>query len=251
MFRAAERSYYLLSGALLILGSVLFLWGGSQHPGIRLGAGDLEYFRGFAEHIVRHSNWEGIHGGILVGPVLWALGAVALRDLLHRAGEKRWSTLGLVALVMAAVCWSVAFVFDGFVAPSLARALLESSDNSQAMPILAIFRANQFVVIRMGLVSWILLGGATAIFAVSLAVAPAAHRAVRWALALIGVILGVFPLLAWWGGTFAPGPFISPWWNVTAISTAFWYMAAGSLLITAHSGAVVGQPAAAASEGAF
>ncbi len=245
MSRVAERFYYLLSGAFLILGSALFLWGGSQHPAIRLGAGDLEYYRHFATHIVRHSNWEGIHGGILAGPLLWALGAVALRDVLHRAGETRWSALGLAALMMAAVCWSVAFVLDGFVAPGLARALLESPDSSQALQAMANFRANSDVVVRMGLVSWILLGAATAALAASLAVAPAAGRAVRWPLALAGLVLGIFPLLAWWGGTFVPGPFVSPWWNVSAISTAFWYVAAGSLLMATRTSTAAG-PAVAA-----
>jgi hypothetical protein len=231
MLKSAERAYYLMSGAFLILGSMVFLWGGSQHPHIRQGAGDLEYFQGFAHRIVHHPNWEGIHSGILAGPVLWLLGMVALCGLLRRADETRWSGLGLTALTLAAACWSVTFVFDGFVVPNLAKSLLDATDPAQAALALAGMRANQTVVIRLGLVSWIVLGIATAAFSIALAAAPIVRGAVRWPLVALGLILGVWPAVAA-VSVFQPGPFVSPLWNPTAILTAFWYLAVGVLVMS-------------------
>jgi hypothetical protein len=227
----SERAYSILSGLLLIAGTALFLWGGIQHPaiGARLGTGE-QFFRNFAAEILRHSNWVPIHWAILIGPVLWALGAVGVNDFLRRAGESRWSALGLASLLMGAACWAVTFVFDGMAAPVYANAIaLAPSEGVQSL--LVEFAANQAVVIRLGLVSWILIGLAAAAFAVSLATTGLRGRWFRWALVGSGIVLGMWPLAAWWGGTFSPGPFTSPWWKWTALATSVWYAAAGVLLV--------------------
>jgi hypothetical protein len=231
-----ERAHSILSGLLLIAGTTLFLWGGIQHPAIdaRLGAGE-QFFRNFAVEILRHSNWVSIHWAILIGPVLWALGAVGLKDLLRHAGEPRLSALGLASLIIGAACWAVTFVFDGMAAPVYANAIAAAS-SERAQPLLTGFAANQAVVIRLGLVSWILIGLATAAFAISLTTIGVGWRWFRWAMVISGIVLGLWPLAAWWGGTFSPGPFTSPWWRWTALATALWYAAAGAVVMPRSSG---------------
>ncbi|HEY7095732.1 MAG TPA: hypothetical protein VH437_03355 [Terriglobales bacterium] len=120
MTQPREKCYYLTSGLLLLLGGVIFLWGGKNHPAINAQLGPLgseEFFRHFVAHVLGTPNWQAIHTGILAGPVLWVLGAVALWDRLRRAEESQWSSLALVALALGGLTWAVAFVFDGFVAP--------------------------------------------------------------------------------------------------------------------------------------
>jgi hypothetical protein len=235
MPKRTDRFYYFTSGLLLLAGGALFVWGGSQHPAInaRMGPpGSEEFFRHFVEHVLQTHNWQAIHGGILAGPLLWALGAVALRDALQRRGESQWSTLAIVALVLGALAWSVAFVFDGFVAPYYAQSISQATDSSRAGGLLSSFAANQVVVIRMGLVSWLLIGTATACFAISALLTPVFRRGLNWTIGLTGLLLGIWPLIAWLSGTFAPGPFISRWWNLTAVTTALWYMTIGGLLMS-------------------
>ena len=53
-------------------------------------------------------------------------------------------------------------------------------------------------------------------------------------LAAVGIILGVWPFLAWMTGSFLPGPFTSQWWTVTAVSTAFWFMAVGIFALVSN-----------------
>jgi hypothetical protein len=50
-------------------------------------------------------------------------------------------------------------------------------------------------------------------------------------LASAGILLGVWPLIAWVTGAFLPGPFTSRYWNATAVSTAIWFLAAGIFLM--------------------
>lgn len=234
----SERAHSILCGLLLIAGTALFLWGGIQHPVIdaRLGTGE-QFFRNFAVEILRHSNWGAIHWAILIGPVLWALGAVGLKDLLRRAGEPRWSALGLASLVMGAACWAVTFVFDGMAAPVYANAIA-AAPSERVQPLLTALAANQAVVIRLGLVSWILIGLASAAFGTSLATTGLGWRWFRWAVVVSGIVLGLWPLAAWWGGTFSPGPFISPWWRWTALTTSLWYAAAGAVVMPRSSGTI-------------
>jgi hypothetical protein len=223
-----DRLYDVSSGLLFIAGTLVFLNGGRQHPRIdsSLGLpGSVEYFRNFASHVLHHHDWEGIHAQILAGPVLWALGGVALAERRRRAGESRWSGLGSTALLLGAGCWIVAFIFDGFVAPQIARAL--AADEGPLSPAyLSEFAANAAMVIRAGLVSWLLIGLSAAAFGASLAVERKAgmlQRVVGW----VGIPLGLASIAAWLSGSFIPGPFTSPLWTPIAIATGLWFLLAG------------------------
>ncbi len=233
-----NRLHDFLSGLLFIAGTLVFLNGGRQHPRIdsSLGLpGSVEYFHNFAGHVLQHHDWEGIHAQILAGPVLWALGALALAERRRRAGESRWSGLGSTALLLGAGCWIVAFVFDGFVAPRIARTL--AADEGQLSPAyLSEFAANAEVVIRAGLVSWLLIGFSAAAFGVSLAVERRAgtfQRVVSW----VGIPLGLASIAAWLSGSFIPGPFTSPLWTPIAIATGLWFLLAGIWVMGREPGA--------------
>ncbi len=228
MTRRMDRFHDLLSALLLIAGTLLFLNGGRQHPAINssLGpAGSAEYFRNFAGHIVHHHDWEGIHAQILAGPVLWALGAVAIVARRRRAGETRWSGLGQTALLLGAAGWAMVFVFDGFAAPQIARRLAEV-DAALAPALISEFAANQTVVIRAGLVSWLLVALAAVAFGASLVLESAAGI-LQKAVGGLGIPIGLASLAAWCLGSFSPGPFVSPWWNSIAIATGLWFLLAG------------------------
>lgn len=229
----SERTFYLICAALLVIGGVVFIWGGSQHPptDARLGVvGSEEFFRNFVRHVVQHGNWESIHTGILVGPLCWALGGVGASLMLRQRGEGCFSVLGAVALAMGATAWAVTFVFDGFVALRLAQAI-SADPSGEVKALLTAFQANQVVVIRLGLVSWILIGvGIAALGGSILGAAPRA-RAVERLGGAAGILLGAWPIAAWAAGVFVPGPFTSPWWPLTALLTTAWFMAMGVMVL--------------------
>lgn len=222
-----ERLFDVVCGLMIMAGSVLFLNGGRQHPATdpRLGPiGSESYFRAFAEVIKADHDWESMHGQILAGPILWALGAVALRKRLRR-NDSSWDDVAIVALTTGAAAWVLAFVFDGFVAPAVAAAVLERPVG-EPLSFLEL-RANQLVVIRSGLIGWILIG--TGIAALSAAML-ASNRLLLTLLGVVGIAIGLWPIVAWLGGTFAPGPFVSPLWRTTALVTAAWFTLAGATL---------------------
>jgi hypothetical protein len=229
----ADRLFYLASGALLMIGGVLFVWGGSQHPptGTNLGAiGSEEFFLNFARHIVQHPAWERIHIAILVGPLCWAVGGIGLCLALRDLGESRFGTLGAATLAMGATAWAVTFVFDGFVALRIAQAMLASRPND--MPSIATaFHANQVVVIRLGLVSLVLIGWGMAALGGSILASTMGSRTLRWLLGASGLLLGAWPTIAWAAGVFEPGPFVSRLWVPTALLTAAWFVSAGVVTI--------------------
>ena len=137
------------SGLLIVIGSLAFVCGGAFHPRINssLGAlGSTEFFQNFYMHIAHHGSWRLIHGMILVGPVLWLLGIGSLWS-----GRNGWTRMATTAMTLAATAWAVTFVFDGFVAPDIVRWLTPET----GWHVLAV---NQDVVIRLGLVSWLMLG---------------------------------------------------------------------------------------------
>jgi hypothetical protein len=202
-----------LGGVIMILGSILFLAGGSQHPRINASIGPLgtaEFWHNFAAHIAHHPAWQLIHSFILAGPLLWILGSsLAPSDPLdawRRAAQRAWTMFG--------ACWSVVFVLDGFIAPYIVGSIDPAVAADQ-------LRINQTFVIRLGLVSWLML--ACGILALSASLV----RGSRFGkiLAAAGFVLGVWPFIATLTGVFQPGPFTSPYWNLTAISTAMWFIA--------------------------
>lgn len=231
MNRSPERLTHAIAGLLLLAGTVAFLWGGAQHPatGESLGPiGSDEYFRNFVEHVRSHRGWEAIHTGILAGPVLWALGIAAWS---RRRVRDSAAGLANVALAMGAALWAVTFVFDGFLAPVHAAAVPSAGEAA-----LHAFRANQNVVIRLGLVSWLLIGAAVAALGARL-LAQRRRRVGSTVLGVVGVALGLWPLVAWAAGVFRPGPFTSPAWIPTAVLTALWFAVLGTLLLAGRVGA--------------
>jgi hypothetical protein len=232
----SERLFYFVSGALLLLGAVVFLWGGVQHPPTdpSIGAiGSDEYFRNFVREVVQHHAWERIHTAILVGPLCWALGGIGVSRALRQRGETSFSALGAVALAMGATAWAVTFVFDGFAALRYAEAISGNS-YGDVTPLIAALRANQVVVIRLGLVSLLLIGMGMAAFGASMLGAVRRSGPVLWLLGVSGVLIGSWPAVAWATGVFEPGPFTSRWWKHTALLTAAWFMSVGiSILVAA------------------
>jgi hypothetical protein len=239
----SERLFYLVCGALMVLGAFTFIWGGSQHPatGTNLGPiGSDEFFRNFARHIVEHPAWQRIHVGILMGPPCWALGGIGACLALRELGESRFATLGAAALAMGATTWAVTFVFDGYVALRLAQAIVASGDLA---PIASQFHANQVVVIHLGMVSLVLIGCGMAGLGSAILAARLRPRALQWLMGISGLVLGAWPALAWAVGIFVPGPFTSPLWVHTALLTAAWFTCVGVALLAR---AMRGAPAAAA-----
>ena len=225
----------LLSVALLVTGSLSFLGAGSLHPhiGTALGpVGSDAFFRAFAAEIGRVPHWEAIHTGILAGPVLWALGAAAIPRLL----PERVAVLGEIgrnALLLAAAAWTSAFVLDGFMAPGFARAITGATEQGAVHDALAAFHANQRLVARLGTVSMVLVGAAEMAFGVALlASARASARGAGWRLLIgaSGVLVGLWPILATVRGEFVPGPFTSPYWTITALTTGVWFGALASTI---------------------
>ena len=230
----SERVFYLICGALLIIGGVVFIWGGSSHPptDARLGAvGSEEFFGNFVRHIVGHGNWQLIHTGILAGPVCWALGGVGASLMLRRHGEICFSVLGAVALAMGATAWAVTFVFDGFAALRYAQTIV-ANPPGDITALLTGFQANQVVVIRLGLVSWILIGlGIAALGGSSMVGVTGRARVAKQVIGAAGILLGAWPTVAWAIGVFDPGPFTSSLWPLTALLTTAWFMAMGIVVL--------------------
>ena len=213
-----------ISGLIVAAGSLLFVYGGAFHPKINssLGAiGSPEFFDNFFMHIAHHSSWEFIHGLILAGPLMWFMGMAAFWK-----GESGWGQMARTAMSLAATAWAVTFVFDGFVAPGIVRWHTPEAGRY-------LLADNQTVVIRLGLVSWLMLGAAMICGGLQ-ALVLKASRSTR-VLAWLGIALGLWSFLAWAIGWFRPGPFTSPYWNITAVSTAAWFLAVGVLLLVSKS----------------
>jgi hypothetical protein len=232
--RTLSRLTAWLPFILLLAGSVIFIGGGRSHPHVGSAMGPLggaDYFLHFAQTIVSTPGWVPMHVMILVGPLLWALAAPAIRAVLPEDGGPMWNT-AQVALIIAATLWAVVFVFDGFVAPVIARALVAASSGPTDPVLLASFGANQTVVIRLGLISWILNGVAIAVFSIGMLLVPG-RSYLRIGVGATGLLVGVWPIVAALTGEFIPGPFTSDVWKETALATAIWYVALGVALALA------------------
>lgn len=220
---------------LLLIGSVVFIAGGTFHPHAddSMGVlGSTEFFLHFAQTIVSTPSWIPMHVLILAGPVCWALAAPSVRALLPERGQSVWAT-AQTALTMSATLWIVGFVLDGFIAPVYANAVVGPSGSGADPMLLTMFGANQTTLVRIGLMSWILNGLAITLFSIGLLVSsrrPSAGAAVG----VVGIIIGVWPFIAALTGEFSPGPFTSHFWKPTALVTAFWYVALGGCLMVAR-----------------
>ena len=219
-----DRVLNVACGLLILAGSLVFLNGGRQHPpsGSSLGQiGSQDYFRQFAHHIDAAHNWEAMHAQILFGPILWTLGCAGLRRRVP-AADSGWCDIAVVALTIGSAAWTLAFVFDGFVAPIIARAVMEQTSLESSL--LFDLRTNQVVVIRAGLVGWLFVGTAVA----ALGAAMLTRRpSLQLVIALLGIAIGLWPVAAWLTGEFSPGPFVSSLWRWTALVTAAWFVVVG------------------------
>jgi len=135
-----------------------------------------------------------------------------------------------MALAMGATAWAVTFAFDGFAALRYAEAI-SGNNLGDITPLMIGFRANQTVVIRLGLVSVILIGFGMAAFGGSILGVPGHSHPVLTLLGVGGVLFGAWPIIAWATGVFEPGPFTSRWWKPTALSMAAWFMSAGIAIV--------------------
>ena len=218
------RSDAILPAGLLIAGSLTFLGGGRMHPVVspgRLGGpyGSEQFYRGFAHEMLHTHGWEEMHMLILVGPILWALGAGAVTRLF----PARVAALGEIArsaLLIAAGAWALAFILDGYVGPAYARAI-EASPPGSVTPVMSAFGLSQFTMARLGMVSVALMGAAILAWSGAL-LGISRFRSWAGAVGLAGMPAGLWLLYASGTGEFDPGPFTSPHWRLTAVAMAAW-----------------------------
>jgi hypothetical protein len=221
----APRALALGAALVLVLGSVLFLAGGRQHPAINagLGASADEFFRAFAAKIQHTHGWRGMHLMILVGPLCWAVAAPALLDAL-RPAARPLTSVARSLLLLAGSLWAVAFVLDGFAAPIFAEAIATAATPDIASGVLISFRAEAVTMSRLGLLSWIASGLAIVVLGGSL-LAPDVRTPWRAVVGVTGIVLGAWPLLAALQGEYAAGPFTSRYWMTNALSAGLWFIA--------------------------
>jgi hypothetical protein len=215
---------------LLVGGSILFIGAGGQHPRINASLGEVgspQFYRAFAAHMVHMSNWGAVHLGILLGPVLWALGVSSAGRLLP-ARAASLGDLARSALMLSAALWSVAFVLDGFAGPKLANAIVSAGASADADAIRA-FSVNQLTMARLGMLSIALIGVSMLAFGGAILV-DARLRSWRAVVGGLGVIGGAWPLMAAIQGEFSPGPFTSPWWTLTALAIGVWFLMLGTVV---------------------
>ena len=219
-----HRAAAWIAALALMGGSVAFLAGGRAHPAIDAAlAGPDQFFLVFAQEVAHTHGWHAMHLLILIGPLCWAVAAPALLDmLLPRA--RAVISIARSFLLLAGALWAVAFVLDGFGAPVYARAIVDAETEDPARAILTVFEANAVMMSRLGLVSWVTGGLGMAVLGGSLLSLNALGR---WGFALgaLGIVLGVWPLLAAMQGEYAAGPFTSGLWKYNALAVGFWYMA--------------------------
>ena len=226
------RGDALLPSALLIAGSMVFLGAGRHHPHISGALGPIgvdEFFKGFAQTMLMTPNWGPMHAMILLGPVLWALGAAGLVTLFRGRGGSLVE-VGRAALLLGAGTWAVAFILDGFVGPVFARTIVGITDPVALAAAVAPFRISQLTMARLGMVSVTLFGAAILSFASALLLDA---KRFSWSKVVggAGVFVGLWPLVAAWRGEFAPGPFTSPYWTITAVSLGIWFVLLATALL--------------------
>ncbi len=106
-----EESPARLPGFLLILGAVVVWVGAVTFPGMSL-----------PQVAARTSDHLFTAGGFLVGALISLAGFAALRTALRARGDALLSQLGLIALLIATVCWIVHLAFRATVMVTVAQA---------------------------------------------------------------------------------------------------------------------------------
>jgi len=220
----------MAGGSLFVLGSVIFLAGGSRHPRITAALAPLgteAFFEAFTSHVRMTPNWSAMHMLILFGPMMWLFGATVMTPpdaepgaAVHRAAR--------AALGIGAILWAVAFVMDGFSHLQLANDIGAASAGEVRESLMRDFRLSATTMARLGLVSWTLIG--VSIVALGGGLLARARRSPVAALAgAAGVLLGGAQIYGWVTGDFTPGPFTSPYWTAAAVLVAFWFGLFGAL----------------------
>lgn len=223
----------LLSGILLAIGSLLFIAGGSQHPHINASIGPLgseQFYQAFATHVSMSPYWEAYHNLILIGPVLWALGAAGIDAALPRRGAQLW-TVARTAVAIGATAWIIAFALDGHNAPAFAKAIAAAADPATLREKLFEFSISSRLVAYLGRIGWTMMTLSLATFAAGMLLA---ERATAWrkVVGASGVLLGLWTIFEVVRGDFTPGPFTSQLWTATALSTGIWGIAFGATVAT-------------------
>lgn len=215
----------LLPFGLLMAGSITFVNGGQHHPIINsttLGPlGTDQFYRAFAHEMIHTAGWQEMHMLILVGPVLWALGAAAASRLFPDRVAV-FGEVGRSALLLAAAGWALAFILDGFVGPRYAG-IIDAAGPDASPAVIAAFALNALTMARLGMISVVLIGASITAYSLALL---GVNRPRSWAgaVGIIGIPVGLWPLIAGARGEFSPGPFTSPYWTMTALAIAAWMM---------------------------
>ncbi|MDG4766909.1 hypothetical protein O7632_22815 [Solwaraspora sp. WMMD406] len=238
-----SRPFLAFNGVLMIIGGLLWMWGGSRHPTISEEMGEFgtdAFFWEFAELMVYDPQWQAHHEQMLIAPTMWAVGAFGVLLLIRRAGESRWTPLGFVMLTMGAVLWVLTYMYDGWVAPETGKALLASEgDPTLTAAITQTFASGQWFTIRISMYAWLLIAFGTAAMSVGLISLARSYprgpsKVQAWILAGLGLFLGAWSFVAWATGAYDPGPMVSLWWMPAAIATQVWWLSLG-ILIVLHS----------------
>lgn len=236
MARKPGRLFLIFSGLLVIVGALLYMQGGRQHPMIseKMGKfGSDAFFWEFAKMMVYDHKWMHYHQQMLIAPTLWTLGAFSVVVLTRELGERRWTPLGFVALSMGSVLWIVTYIYDGLVSPEIGRALLASQgDKTLTAAITQTFASGQWFTIRVSLWGWMLIAAGTAalsigMFTIARSYPWSVSRVQMLLLGVVGLVLGVWSLVAFLAGAYSPGPMVSDWWLPASIATQAWYLTLG------------------------
>jgi hypothetical protein len=218
----------ILSGALFVLGSLLFLAGGRHHPSINasLGSmGSLQFYQAFSDTVRAAPHWEAIHDMILLGPVLWALAASGVHSILPRVADPLWA-VARTALTLGAAAWVVAFALDGHNARAYADAIAAATDPATLADKAFQFSISTRLVGYFGRLGWMLVSIPFAAYGAGLLLGKGAS-VWRKILGSSGVLLGLWMVFELLRGHFTPAPFTSQYWLYTALATGVWTIAFG------------------------
>lgn len=108
-------------------------------------------------------------------------------------------------------------------------------------------RSTQLLVLRLGLVAWLLLGIGIAALGAAVIAGRLGGRAVATGVGSFGVALGLWPVVGYAIAVFDPGVFTSPWWLPIAGTTSLWFGVLGGVLVAV----AAGRTAAVTREAAF
>lgn len=227
---STNKTFYIVSVLLLWLGNLVAGVGQFHPPTSEADLGVTEsgnYWMAFAI-LSTDDPWLFIHGAMVAGPLLIVLGLAGIYRFLQEKGEKNYSFLAILALLIGALFWSIAFVIDGFGTEALGRYLNEGI--AEVNILVMNVRLLQVIVLRLALTSVVFTGIGMVLLSASIWVTSLFSYRVRVSLCAVGVITGVWPLIAMFTGIFVPGPFVSDLWVSTAGVINVWFFVIGLLV---------------------